>query len=366
MKKIAWLADYREEGWFSMDRVADALSQEKASWNPDWQTAVWRPSYQRYPLFHVGGRWGRNLERFANRYFHFPRWLRAQKTQADVFHILDHSYAHLAHELPPQKTIVTCHDTDAFRSLRLEEAEVRPWWFRKMSRRVLTGLQRATLIICDSAATQEALRTEHGFPSDRLRVIPLGVEPVFFAEAATWEKPRSDIGLLHVGSTIPRKRIELLLEIFAGIRRHYPQATLTRVGGDFTQAQRERAQALGVLEAIVVQPTLSNEVLAQFYARATLTLLPSAREGFGFPILESLAGGTRVLASDLPVLRELDGPGVGYVAGDDPEVWIGALLKTLGEPRPTREERMGFQAWARQFTWLECAKKLQLVYDEIA
>jgi glycosyltransferase involved in cell wall biosynthesis len=366
MKKIAWLADYREEGWFSMDRVADALSQEKTGWKPDEQTAVWRPPYRQYGLLHLLGRWGWNLERFANRYLHFPRWLRARQTQADIFHILDHSYAHLVHELPLHKTIVTCHDTDAFRSLRAEDAEVRPWWFRKMSRRVLTGLQKAAVIVCDSAATREALRSEHGFSSDRLRVIPLGVEPVFFADEANFGKPRPDIGLLHVGSTIPRKRIELLLDVFAGIRRHYPQAILTRVGGDFTKTQRERARTLGVLEAIVIQPTLSNEALAQLYVKATLTLLPSASEGFGFPILESLAGGTRVLASDLPVLRELNGPGVRYVAGDNPEVWIEALLGALREPAPTRDERKNFQAWAGQFTWLACVKKLQLIYDEIA
>ena len=61
-------------------------------------------------------------------------------------------------------------------------------------------------------------------------------------------------------------------------------------------------------DAVRVLPFVSPEVLAAVYRRAAMTLLPSESEGFGLPVLESLACGTPVVLSDIPVLREIGGP----------------------------------------------------------
>ncbi len=53
-------------------------------------------------------------DRVLNRFWDYPRWLEPQARDFDVFHIVDHSYAHLATVLPPGSAIVTCHDLDAF------------------------------------------------------------------------------------------------------------------------------------------------------------------------------------------------------------------------------------------------------------
>src|SRR5437016_11815812 len=52
-------------------------------------------------------------DRLVNRFWIYPRSLRSQLHNFDLFHIVDHSYAHLVHELPAQRTVVTCHDLDA-------------------------------------------------------------------------------------------------------------------------------------------------------------------------------------------------------------------------------------------------------------
>ena len=61
--------------------------------------------------------WFRNADRLLNRFVNYPRYLRQHASEFDVFHIVDHSYAQLVHELPAARTVVTCHDLDTFRCL---------------------------------------------------------------------------------------------------------------------------------------------------------------------------------------------------------------------------------------------------------
>ena len=111
--------------------------------------------------------------------------------------------------------------------------------------------------------------------------------------------------MLHVGSTIARKRIDTLLRVFAGIRRARPDARLVRVGGPFTAEQRALVRELQLEDAIVVLPFLDRSTLAAVYRQSAVLLLPSEREGFGLPVLEALACGTPVIASDIEALREV-------------------------------------------------------------
>ena len=110
------------------------------------------------------------------------------------------------------------------------DEEPRSWPFRWMTRRILSGLRLAAHIACDSGATRMALEQTAGVPADRLSVIPNGTdtggEPERDAaadvEAARMLGPRRGIELLHVGSTIPRKRIDVLLNVVASLRGRHP------------------------------------------------------------------------------------------------------------------------------------------------
>ena len=185
--------------------------------------------------------------------------------------------------------------------------------FRKMMQHVLDGFRTAALVACDSAATRDELVAWDLIARDKLRVVPLGVHPTCTPEpnpAADAEArrlldggPADALNLLHVGSTIERKRIDVLLEVFAGVRKEFPRARLVRVGGPFTPAQMKLVKHFKLENAIVVLPHLSREVLAAVYRQSALVLQPSEREGFGLPVIEAMACGTPVVASDLPVLR---------------------------------------------------------------
>ena len=85
--------------------------------------------------------------RYLDRHQRYARWLRRRTGVGfDVYHVIDHTYGHLVHELPANRTVVTCHDVDAFRCLFDPVSEPRSRAFQRMTQRVLLGLQRAAVV----------------------------------------------------------------------------------------------------------------------------------------------------------------------------------------------------------------------------
>jgi len=380
--RVAILADYLEEEWPSMDLVADMLYEHlRREHAATVEATLVRPPMPRrltrLPLVAAPAK-ASILDRALARQWDYPRALGAIRGRFDVYHVVDHTYAHLVHALPADRTVVTCHDVDAFRSILQPEDEQRSAPYRWMSARILAGLRLAAHVPCDSESTRDALVSLAGFPQDRLSVIANGTDTARWQdsdaladlEAARLLGPRQGVELLHVGSTIPRKRIDILLDVFAAVKAERKDARLIRVGGPFTAEQRVRARELGILDAVVVLPFVDRATLAAVYRRAALTLLPSEREGFGLPLVESLASGTPMVATDIPVLRELGGDAVSYCPLEDIVQWAIAILALLAErerlPERWRLRRAAGVARASDFSWSHYAARLVGIYGAIA
>lgn len=320
-----------------------------------------------------------NADRLLNRFWDYRRWLRDGKQQFDLFHLIDHSYGQVLHHLPPGRTIVTCHDLDTFRSLIDPQAEPRSRLFKKMMSNVLGGFQKAALVSCVSEATRDELLAHNLIAPERLRVVPLGVHPSCNPEpdeTADSEALRyletgaaKSITLLHVGSTIKRKRIDVLLDTFAGVRQQFPQARLIRVGGPFTSAQANQVRRLNLESAIVVMPHLRRNVLAAVYRQSDLVLQPSEGEGFGLPVIEAMACGAPVIASDLRVLRDVGGNAATYAPVADVSAWINSISGLLRERDESPEKWAARKAagitQAAKFSWPEHARKMVELYEEV-
>lgn len=373
---VAVVCDLVEEGWPSMDLVADRLLEQLARQPAGLEAIRLRPAmrrrFTRIPGLARHPR-ARIADRLANRYFDYPRWLAPQRSRADVYHVIDHSYAHLVHALPAAKTVVTCHDLDAFRCLLHPEEERRSAGFRSLLRRTLTGLQQAARVVCVSEAVRGEIAAAGIVPAARLRVVPNGVDAasssdpdpgaVAAAGRLLGEAGASGPELLHVGSTIPRKRIDVLLQAFALICERRPRVRLIRVGG-LTAAQRRLAADLGVSDRVVETPFLDRPVLRAVYARAAATLLTSDREGFGLPVVESLASGVPVVASDIPSLRETGGDAAVYCPPGDARAFADAVLALLDAPCADRRARG--EARASRFSWPSHAEQMAGIYRELA
>ena len=183
--RVAIVADYPEEGWPSMDLIAEMVLDYLARGHAGEVEATrvcppYRRRLGRLPGRRLAGV-ARNADRVLNRFVDYPRHLRrlARRGPFDVYHIIDHSYAQLALALPPGRAVVTCHDLDTFRCLLRPDLEPRPAWFRALARRSLRGLQAAAAVPCVSEATRSALLEHRLVPPERLTVNYQGVAPEF-------------------------------------------------------------------------------------------------------------------------------------------------------------------------------------------
>jgi glycosyltransferase involved in cell wall biosynthesis len=385
LQRVAIVADYLEERWPSMDLIANMLLRELNTHHKERVVAsLLRPRFVR--RFSGARIWGEkkhlfNADRLLNRFIDYPRFVRTCRRQFDAYHIVDHSYGHLAAAAGPERCVVTCHDLDTFRCIVEPHRETRSIPYTAMARRILHGLRSAEAIACDSVGTRNELLQYGIAPTDRLSVNPNGVADTFTTEPHPLAEAemRSILGppdgdrveIVHVGSTIPRKRIDVLIRVATALRRVRPSVRILRVGGAFTPSQCELVDDLAMpADAVRVLPFVNPEVLAAVYRRSVITLLPSESEGFGLPVLESLACGTPVVLSDIPVLREIGGPAAVFCPVANVTRWTDAILSLIDERRSdpqTWAERVAVGIkWASQFTWKDYADRAVRLYETVA
>jgi glycosyltransferase involved in cell wall biosynthesis len=364
-----------------MDLVGDMLLDQLRKNHSDLLIASRiRPSLRRR-FTRNGNTTGRalNADRFLNRFWDYPGVARGLRGDFDLFHVVDHSYGQLLHELPAERTIITCHDLDTFRCLLEPHHEPRSVFFRKMMERTLSGFRRAARVTCDSAATRDQLLAYDLVPPERAVVVHNGVhpscspEPNAVADIKAAEMlgagKEHDLNILHVGSTISRKRIDILLQVFSKVKTVFPGARLLRVGGAFSAEQIKLAESLGLRESILVLPFIERDVLAALYRRSALVLQTSEREGFGLAVVEAMACGTPVIASDIAVFREVGGNAAEYSPVGNVEAWSEKVVELLEErrqnPLRTSARRVRGIERAAEFSWTEYAGKMVKLYREV-
>jgi glycosyltransferase involved in cell wall biosynthesis len=357
----------REEAWPSMDLVADMLVAHLQ--HPPRAVA---PRLVRPHLVDVPFRTGRPTTRVRvlNRFWLYRRALVGLGADSDVFHILDHSYAHLALDLRPERTVITCHDVDAFTDAPGDGGL--PGFLQS---RLVQGMRRAAVVTCDSRVTRDALLDLSLVPGERTVVVPNGVDECALPDQTLREHadrllgPSCGIEMLHVGSTIPRKRVDVLLRVFAAVRAERPDVRLIRVGGPFTPDQQALADRLGVSGGLVVMPPLARDELHALYRRAAIVISTSEREGFGLPVAEALAAGTPVVISDIPIFREVAGDVAEFVPLEDVDAWKRAVLGLIDEREREverwRQRQSRTRARGREFSWATYASRMAEVYREI-
>ena len=127
---------------------------------------------------------------------------------------------------------------------------------------------------------------------------------------------------------------------------------------------------LGIADRITVLPFLDRAVLAAVYRRATLALMTSDREGFGLPVVEAMACGTPVVASDIAALREVGGDAASYAPSAISMRWRHTVTQLLDEKdaRPVEWARRRDAALARAslFSWSAYARRMEALYTRLA
>ncbi|HYO59055.1 glycosyltransferase family 1 protein [Archangium sp.] len=373
--RLALLMDPLEEGWPSMDLAGEALHEQYHGPLADgvWVTSVrprMVPLARRLPVLRER-RDALNVDRVLTRFLAYPARAALRTRGQDAYHVVDHTYAQLVHTLPPERTGVYCHDLDAFRCLLEPDKEPRPAWFRAMAWTTMKGLQRAAVVFHSTGAVREELLRHGLVHPERLVHAPPGVSSEYGPEPVlgdTSDEVLRPLGgrpyVLHVGSGIPRKRVDVLLEVFAALRRRHPDLRLVQQGAALNETQRAQVARLGLGDALLQPPKLDRATLAGLYRKARVVLVTSEAEGFGLPVIEAMACGTPVVASDLPVLREVGGDAVTYAPVGDLGTWTEAVHRVLESPEPgaARSQRI---SRARGYSWTNHARIILDTYRRL-
>ena len=171
--------------------------------------------------------------------------------------------------------------------------------------------------------------------------------------------------ILYVGNLKPHKNVAGLIRAFAVLRdRESLDHKLVIVGDDVLGApELKRMVADANLEAkIVFVPSVAIDRLPSLYSGADLTVLPSFEEGFGLPILESMACGTPVACSSAASMPEVAGDAAEYFDPHQTDSIAQAIESVLLSSERHEQLRTRGIAQAAQFTWEASVKKHYAVY----
>ena len=276
--------------------------------------------------------------------------------------------------LPPfaGRTVTTVHDL----SHHIYPEFHPPARIDYMRRMLPDSLQRASHVITVSESARQDLITHFGHPPERITSIPLGANPAFRPHSTAELAPvLARLGLqaegysLYVGTIEPRKNLDRLLDAYeslpALLRARYPLVMAGSPGwrSEHTHARMARAASAGWLHYLRY---VAQADLPALYAGARLFVYPSLYEGFGLPVLESMASGVPVITSNTSSLPEVAGSAALQIDPFDVSV-LGATLALGLEDGPwrTQASSAGLQR-ASQLTWARCVDRTMQVYAPLA
>ncbi len=265
--------------------------------------------------------------------------------------------------------IATIHDL-AFLAYPEQYPSIQRRYLKTMTR---LSARHARRVITVSEFTRQDVISRLDVPDDRVTAVPNGVDPSFFPRTATVELERfrreyrlPDQFLLFVGTLQPRKNLIGLLRAFATIPKpaRVPLYVVGAPGWMYHDIYAEVSQ-LGIANEVHFPGYAASGTLPLWYSASTAFVYPSFYEGFGLPVLESMACGTPVVASNRTSLPEVVGDAGLLVDPDDTEEIAGALETILNDENQRRELAARALKRAARFTWNRTARETVAVYRQV-
>lgn len=225
------------------------------------------------------------------------------------------------------------------------------------------AIPRTDAIVCVSQALKDAV-LELARPSHPIEVLRNGVDLTLF-RPVDGEALRAELGisgpmLICVGHLIERKGQHLVVEAL----RDIPEATLVLVGdGPMEGALRSQVAAAGLEDRVVFCGGIEQGELSRYYSAADAMILASSREGWANVLLESMACGTPVVATEIWGTPEVVRPESGGVLVKDREPGaIAEAVRRLLDSSPSREE---VRRYAEQFDWKDPSIGLEALFSRL-
>ncbi|MFZ2446623.1 MAG: glycosyltransferase family 4 protein [Syntrophobacteraceae bacterium] len=217
------------------------------------------------------------------------------------------------------------------------------------------------------AVSQSCIDALSPFFKINARIIPNGVNTSEFSPDVPGF-PQFDDGkknLLFLGRLDPRNGLSLMINAFGLIKSKFPEARLIIVGDGMLKEYYKRRLPEGLKSDIhLAGPALAER--NRYYSSCDVFCSPVEKASFGVTLLEAMASGKPIVATDNRGYRELLGPKEGFIVPPgDPRAFARAVLKLLEDPDLRREKGMNGRARALAFSWDTVVDSIAGFYKEI-
>lgn len=356
---------------FSMDVYADGIISGLKAVRPQWDILAVSPDStpRRLSQSPIAGVW-----KYVERYWRLPS--RVKGLHVDLVHVVDHSDGHFGYWLRPTQTplVVTCHDLINFIQPENIADQAR---FALLSAAVwklaVKGICHADRILTVSDHTAKDVMRLLPIEPARLTTIPNAVEPCFQPGSSyviagirqQYGLSPDTICLLNVGSNHPRKNIETVLQVLHVLKSNGVPVQLLKTGAPFNAVQQAFINTHHLSKVITHVGRTPKETLVELYNAADVLLTPSLYEGFGMTVLEAMACGTPVIASNVTSLPEVTGDAAVVVAPLDVEAIVQAVCRIRDDAAFRRSLIARGLARVQSFTWERTAERIAEVYEQL-
>lgn len=234
------------------------------------------------------------------------------------------------------------------------------------------NVRNAAHLLADSEATKADIIEHFAVTPERITVVYPGVSPQFTSDhdsqalnAIKGEYGIEGAYILYVGTLQPRKNVERLIEAFAKVnQRGLARAKLVLVGrlGWLPEGIMQKLEELG--EGVTLAGYVPDVQLSALYAGATAFVLPSLFEGFGMPLVEAMASGAPVIASDTSCIPEIVGDAGILFDPHSTDALVEALAQVCSDQGLRAYLRGKGFVRSKAFTWEAAAARTLAVLDQ--
>ncbi len=289
----------------------------------------------------------------------------AKRLSLDLFHSINYLTPFL-NRLP---LVMTVHDMLPY-EFSGENAQAQKRWIIKNFEKNIT---RASRIIAVSKSTKSDVLKHFPLDPEKIEVIYNGVDDQFFkridSRVAKKYRERYQLNfpfILYAGNVRPHKNIERLIESMAELNEPpYDKYKLVIAGYDISQNKglRRMIHKQGLQQRIRFLGF--TDKVAYLYKLAEVFVIPSLYEGFGVSVLEAMAIGTPVIASNKSAIPEVAGDAAALIDPYNTVELVETIKKVISEKSLRNKLIKAGRARANEFHWEESVERLVTVYKEI-
>ncbi|HEU0294630.1 MAG TPA: glycosyltransferase family 1 protein [Anaerolineales bacterium] len=227
------------------------------------------------------------------------------------------------------------------------------------------AFKRADHIICISGTTKEDLVHYYDIPDEKISIGLLACNQQFRTVESTEINFRVGTPfILYLGGRSSYKGFSNLVNTYSHWKfRH--DVHLVVVGDEWTRQETDLLSRAGIQDCVLLFGNINDQQLCDLYNQARAFIYPSHYEGFGIPLLEAMACGCPLIASDIPSTREVAGTIPFYfevAKSEDLEEALNMCVEK--ELRKSKQVQAGLD-WARQYSWRKTAQVFIDVYRNL-